>query len=765
MTEQPAAAEPQQYRPPRPLLPAARKHDGSRVDRRGPMPKPPHTAAACDGCRKHKTKCSGDRPTCRRCALRQIECRYSARPGETEAQALRRGYRALRARAGEHEEVVALLRRLPERDAHGVLARLRAGAPLAAILNQLTAGDALLQMAVTPETRLRYVFPYRAEMPASCGGDNPYLDTLLYEVTSALPALSFSSSSPSSLSSPAVSASSFDDDGAGAGRRRLLVPERRWRQQQQQQQQRGDAGSPPAGETDNAAGPSHDTLYLSPFHAAQLLEPRLTDVQMAPWTRVCDDDALMRELLEVFFRCEYQFTSAFHKDYFLEDLAAGRTEFCSPLLVNIVLAYASVCNPKLPKRAEYWNPETLAYRFLAEARRLWELVAGKPHVTTVQAGILFSVFYNLSGLDEVGQAYRIRSVALARELGIMDGPDATEPARTQRGKAFTAWTLYNWETLVAFSFMHTPLVEEVPKCPLPDASEDPDWYGQLWARYPSSPTLISLHFELLFERKTQFRIIMNEFCREAYGSSLGVNHFKAEGLRRKLQHWFELLPESLDPRNIVLPAQLQLHMYYYHLLLSIYAPLLDAAVAPYQHTPEEVVASSRKYMHTLMRIYFLRHGYESMDLFIVVPFMLVAEDCLERIAAAGATEGEHEDDAALEELRATVMLIAKGLHDQRHNHYLAEVLWRVLRGKMRRAELVLLRRVLSLDDGGAGDGQSSEREEPQEMLQVVRSHWPVSVVKRKEDLESKVLGKLVESYAHLNVGGGEGDGDKLTKRR
>ncbi|OAA66323.1 Zn(2)-C6 fungal-type DNA-binding domain protein [Cordyceps fumosorosea ARSEF 2679] len=716
----------QQGRPAlRPLLPAAaRKRDATtpgspaRTTRTvtSRLTKTPNTAAACDNCRKHKTKCSGDRPACRRCAQRRLPCIYAARPGETEAQAVRRGYRALRARATEHEEVVALLRRLPEADAGNLLRRLRAGAPLAAVLNQVRAGDALLQMAVKPETRFRYVLPYRAEMPAAClgGGSNVYLDALrLYEAASVMPVTA-------------------DDDGTKGEQRRPLPLDKSPRRQ-------GETGSPAVRE--------NEVAYFTPFHAARLVEPRLTDVKIGPWTHTCDDEPLMRELLGIFLRCEYQFTSAFHKDYFLEDLAAGRAEFCSSLLVNLVLAYASVCNPNLPNRSEYWNPDTLAYRFLAEARRLWELVAREPCLTTVQAGILFSVFYNLSGLDAVGQAYRIHAVALARELGIMDGPRPGDSARTQRGTAFTAWTMYNWETLVAFSFMHVPLVKDVPKWPLPDPEEDPDWYGQLWVQYPASATRVSLCFEQVFERKTRFRIIMHEFCEEAYGTSLGVNSFKAEGLRRKLQRWFEDLPESLDPRNIVLPSQLQIHMYYHHILLSIYEPLLEAGSAPYQHTPTEIVASSRRFMHTLVRIYFLRHGYEAMDLFIVVPLMILVDECLERMAAGGGPGGDDDDDAALDEPRATLMLVARGLHDQRRNHYLGEALWRVLRGKMRREELALLRRALGVD------GEQGE-EEQQEPAQVVRSHWPVSVVK-KEDLDSKTLGNLFECYAHLNVDGDE----------
>lgn len=38
-----------------------------------------------------------------------------------------------------------------------------------------------------------------------------------------------------------------------------------------------------------------------------------------------------------------------------------------------------------------------------------------------------------------------------------------------------------------------------------------------------------------------------------------------------------------------------------------------------------------------------------------------------------------------------------------------------------------------------------------DMAQAVRSHWPVSVVKKKEDVESYILSHLVENYAHLNT--------------
>jgi len=84
-----------------------------------------------------------------------------------------------------------------------------------------------------------------------------------------------------------------------------------------------------------------------------------------------------------------------------------------------------------------------------EAKRLWELESTQPRITTIQSGILFSVFYNLCGLDVMGQAYRIQAVALAHQLRLFDrAPPLGPDSRVQRGREFTAWALFNWETYV-----------------------------------------------------------------------------------------------------------------------------------------------------------------------------------------------------------------------------------------------------------------------------------------------------------------------------
>ena len=216
----------------------------------------------------------------------------------------------------------------------------------------------------------------------------------------------------------------------------------------------------------------------------------------------------------------------------------------------------------------------MTYRFLAEAKRLWELEAHRPRITTIQAGMLFNVFYNLSGLDEVGQAYRIQVLALAKSIRLFSSaPHGGQSRRIRHGMAYAAWALFNWETLVCrveiycpltldrlvgFSFMFAPLLSEPPDWQLPDPSKNASWYGEIWVRYPISTHLIPLHFGQVFKARSSFRVIMNEACQAAYSKDSDISPQQANEFLSRLKDWFKSLPGTLSPKSIALPGHLQL---------------------------------------------------------------------------------------------------------------------------------------------------------------------------------------------------------------
>ena len=277
------------------------------------------------------------------------------------------------------------------------------------ILSQVKEGDLLLQLSLVPETRFRFDFPFKTEMPSSLRiANQPYLQSLLYEATSVAPTAA--SHRPTS---------------------ELYSPQ-----------------------------------YLKPYHASVLVDPRLDAVKPSKWTTVSTDDDLMRALLRLYLFHEYHYLNCFQKDYFLDDMLSGSEQFCSSLLVNAVLALACVstsiftmismcfksltllckhCHLSVRNRSEHWNPHSPGYRFLAEAKRQWEVEQGeKSSLTTVQADIILNIIFNMHLMDKIGTTYAIHAVAMAHDLKLFAPSARVKDKRKQRAYDYTAWCVYWW---------------------------------------------------------------------------------------------------------------------------------------------------------------------------------------------------------------------------------------------------------------------------------------------------------------------------------
>lgn len=166
------------------------------------------------------------------------------------------------------------------------------GADAETVLRHVRDGDLLVQLSVEPESRLRYTLPYMDSMPAFLlVPNNEYLATPLYEATF---------KSPSSSSSPST-VDAGDQEGS-----KCMDP------------------------------------YMKPSHAAEVVEPILDRVCAKQWTNIISDNGLFRRLITVYLSHQHATFFWFNKELFLEDLAARRTQFCSSLLVNAILAAACV---------------------------------------------------------------------------------------------------------------------------------------------------------------------------------------------------------------------------------------------------------------------------------------------------------------------------------------------------------------------------------------------------------------------------------------
>ncbi|KAM6510043.1 hypothetical protein FALCPG4_017674 [Fusarium falciforme] len=503
--------------------------------------------------------------------------------------------------------------------ANSIFRQIRQGASPESIVQQIRTGDAFVELRLSTETRYRFNFPYKKDMPSKLLSSNsPYLRSYMYEAVH-----------------QSRDAATYQSDP-------LL----------------GDQDMP---------------HYLKPYQASKLNDPRLESILPSEWTNVSKDNELMRGLIRLFFVYEYPWYSFFHKDHFLDDMLSSSEDCCSSLLVNVVLALACGCDRLVVDRSEYWNPQSLAYRFFAEAKRLWELEKNRgSRLTTIQSAGLINVIYNMQSMDRLGMIYTVQAVAMARDLGIFGALDPMLPRKMQVSYGFTAWSLFNWTSLQHYHFMTPPIVREPPRPPLPDVELDSAWYGDISLLYPPVHRCCPMNFGHLFKAKSELAVILNQISLTLLnnqGISPQETFDTVNETSAKLETWYRSLPACLSPAEIVFPVQIKLHLLFHNVIINLHELLSSKAAIfatdPRWHASRSVLRDSKLHFEILMRLYFLRHGYEYSDTYLTHTLAVLAFMALGRLnSAVDPTAGSSIDES--EDLISTIFLAAKGLADQDH---------------------------------------------------------------------------------------------------
>ncbi|GAB1311051.1 Nitrogen assimilation transcription factor [Madurella fahalii] len=687
------------------------------------------TTAACGACRKRKSKCDGGRPKCAICRDRGTVCEFDTNATETHTQALKRKYSELQNQKSAFEQIYDVLQTRTDKEAGEVFQRIRRGADAGSILRHVNYGDVLVQLALVPEARYRYEFPYLPDMPPFLRRpDNPYLDSEVYECA---------------LRGP-------QDPAYAQPQQHRLLP---------------DAGNGVSSNGSVYWGGQQDP-YLKPYLSATVVHPWLDSVKPSRWTAVSSDDGFMRKLLHDYFLFEYDWFTFFHKDYFLQDMAAEQARFCSELLVNAVLCLGCFCHRGLRGRAEFWNPRNVGYQFLAESKRLFELeselerpvwIPDDPYserrqmeweqrrLTTIQAALMITLIYDLNGSDKIGWRYTVQAIEMAHEIQLLGPPLAHHGPEMECVRTYTAWALFCWQSLQSYHYLNPPCIKEPPKTPLPDPMDQPQWYGELWIKYPLNPTRLPTYHGLLFKAKADYWTIITEFLlltlsRPRATARLPVHQIF--GFYNRFRAWLHGLPEPLTPRKIVLPHQLKLHMHYHIIMIDLFSPIMDCNGSEgfrLCRMPRDLYIEAVTHFETLLRLYYLRHGFEACDSFLI-HFLGTLNHLSMNAIVSGA------DSAYLESRRSTIMLTTKGIYDQGRCHFIARAVLRLQVSLMPPEEVALLRRHVEMEEEQLIYGP---------LEQAVCSDWPVYEIGLEAKAEQWRQGrKFSSSLASLSVGPG-----------
>lgn len=153
----------------------------------------------------------------------------------------------------------------------------------------------------------------------------------------------------------------------------------------------------------------------------QVLAPLdLPDMKLPPenWTNITEDGSLVQHLLALYFCWEYPTFASLSKEHFLRDFQNGVHRYCSPILVNALLALGCRFSSKSSTRANPNDPYSSGDHFFKEAQRLFYLEDEHHNLTTIQALGIMSIREASCGRDSESWYYAGQSIRLAIEMGL-----------------------------------------------------------------------------------------------------------------------------------------------------------------------------------------------------------------------------------------------------------------------------------------------------------------------------------------------------------
>ena len=156
----------------------------------------------------------------------------------------------------------------------------------------------------------------------------------------------------------------------------------------------------------------------------------------------------------------------------------------------------------------------------------------------------------------------------------------------------------------------------------------------------------------------------------------------------------------------------------------------------------ELICSSIASLETLLHMFYHRHGFEAYHIFLLQVLQQLGFNALERLRMSKARQ--NYSSAELKATRATLILCAKGLHDQGRNFHLSACVFQVMRGRMDPADVTLLEKWAQI--------KGDERSEPL-MKEYVHPEYPVNVVAITQDPSDRRLHYLQRSASELKIHG------------
>ncbi|KAI1769088.1 hypothetical protein GGR53DRAFT_517512 [Hypoxylon sp. FL1150] len=560
-----------------------------------PVKKRTVSKAACNNCRLKKIRCDGKRPSCTACNKAGVECNFvTASSDETPFMALKREVESLRRSTEDVLELFDLLESAPEAVSLDILRRLKSARSnsevasdpsdvLASVKKDLEDDHLLpvklsnrqLMAGLIPETQQTPEYELMMRCPTAYPMLMPVEIAFLNLADMLRPAI-LEQSKPYSLlghgqwSTPSSSAtphSGPSESTPRSGTWSALL----------------DAGDPEAGS-------------FEPLQTFQgIIDDRLKGVNFQTWTKVPIPNELATILVSLYLEIDHPWCPLFDADLFLNDLAEGKTHFCSSLLVNSLLAWASQTYSNLVPDAA-----NLAVPFESEAEQLWTTEKVNNTLTAVASAQLINSTSSSQGRDDYANQILDEGIQMGKRMGLFGVSHEDASALTWldhhqdwlRAACHTSWGIFACACMRSLH-LHRAEINIPPKLPKPGEYFETHGYSNF--SFAHTRTLVPTRVGDSFKELCKLNVIIHDIIWEYFGRSDIVPAARAtiefaERIYQQLYNWATELPIQLARGRRNHHSTLMLHLYYHCSVMELFWPFLQQAgdkpinVAQLKHT-------------------------------------------------------------------------------------------------------------------------------------------------------------------------------------